>query len=95
MHQELVGQTLEHDIFLVERRPVDREVSEAPPPREENGTTVISLVEERIVVTRALFVVEEVVIRRSVETEQIEVPVTLRSTRAVVDTNAIDQQEKY
>ena len=93
-HDRLIEDTLRYEALHVERRAVERQVDAAPPPREEGDTTIISLVEERLVVNRLLFVVEEVVIRRSATSEHVEVPVTLRSTRAVVDrVNPHDEQE--
>lgn len=93
--EEMVADTLQYDVLDVERRTVERQVDAPPPPREEGDTTIISLVEERLVVSRALFVVEEIVVRRTVRTEDIEVPVTLRTTRAVVDQQPIHQQGEY
>lgn len=93
---ELVADTLHYDTLDVERRATERQVDAPPPPREEGDTTIISLVEERLIVSRALFVVEEVVVRRTARTERMEVPVTLRSTRAVVDRDPVThQQEDY
>lgn len=93
-HEELVADTLHYDTLDVERRRVERQVDAPPPPREDGDTTIISLVEERLIVSRALFVVEEVVVRRTARTERIEVPVTLRSTRAVVDHHPVTDQPK-
>lgn len=90
--EEIVAATLASERLHVERRAVEREVAAAPPPREEGDRTILSVVEERLVVTTKLFVVEEVVIRRVAETMQVEVPVTLRATRAIVD-EQVPQQE--
>lgn len=89
----VIEDTLRYEALHVERRAVERQVDAAPPPREEGDTTIISLVEERLVVQRMLFVVEEVVIRRSSTAEHVEFPVTLRSTRAVVDDVTPNEQE--
>ncbi|HEX8556025.1 MAG TPA: YsnF/AvaK domain-containing protein [Sphingomonas sp.] len=92
--EELVADTLQYETLDVERRTVERQVDAPPPPREEGDTTIISLVEERLVVSRALFVVEEVIIRRTAQSERMEVPVTLRTTRAVVDHQPITHQQE-
>lgn len=92
-HDQLIEDSLRYEALHVERRAVERQVEAAPPPREEGDTTIISLVEERLVVQRMLFVVEEVVIHRSSTSEHVEVPVTLRSTRAVVDHVTPNEQE--
>lgn len=94
IRDEVLSESLERSGLSVERRAVEREVPSAPPPRGEDGATVISLVEERLVLKRALFVIEEVVIRHTTTTEQIEVPVSLRSTRAVVEQDPSHQHQK-
>lgn len=69
----------------VVRVPVDRQVEAVPAVREEGGTIVVPVVEERIVVEKRLILVEEVHIRRSSAVEAVEQPVTLRSQRPVVE----------
>ena len=66
----------------IERMAVDREVSEAPPPRHEGDLLVISVVEERLV--KRLFVIEEVRIRQTTTSENVSLPTTLRTMRATV-----------
>lgn len=81
----------------VERRAVDREVVEPPPPREEDDCLVVSIVEERAVIEKRLFVVEEVLIRRRAHDETVQLPTTVRATRAVIEhlpTAAIDQETR-
>ena len=51
------------------------------------------LVEERLVVTRQLFGIEEVIVRRVASHEPVSVPVTLRTMRAVVERDPVQQQE--
>lgn len=94
-HEALIEETLRYEALHVERRAVERQVDAAPPPREEGDTTIISLVEERLVVNRVLFVVEELVIRRTETAERVEVPVTLRSTRAVVEQSSLNEQKEH
>lgn len=93
--EQLVTDTRAVEAIEVERRPVERAVTEAPPPRQEGDATVISLVEERLVVTRQLYVVEEVIVRRVASSEPISVPVTLRTMRAVVERDPLHQQEEH
>jgi stress response protein YsnF len=69
----------------VTRIPVDREVAEAPPIRTQGDLTIVSIVEERLVVEKRLFVVEELHLRRTTATEQVELPTTLRRTRVEVE----------
>ena len=77
----------------VTRVPVNREVSEAPPIRMEGDITVVPVVEERLVIEKRLFLVEELHLTRTATTEQVEVPTTLRRMRAVVERETPDQQE--
>ena len=75
----------EHGHLHVERVPVDRPVENAPDPRQEGDTLIVSLVEERLVVEKRLFVTEEIRITRMSTSEIVSAPLTLRTTRATVD----------
>jgi stress response protein YsnF len=83
--QQVLREVLFGEALEVVNVPVDREVETPPPPRQEGEVTIVSLVEERMVVTRKLFVVEELHIRRSTRLDEVNVPVTLRAMRAVVE----------
>lgn len=76
---------LEAERVEVSRHPVGREVEAFPDIREEGEVTIVPVVEERAVVVTRLFLVEEIHIRRTRSTETVEVPVTLRRQRAVVE----------
>lgn len=76
---------LEAETVEVTRHPVEREVEAVPDLREEGDVTIIPVVEERAVLVTKLFVVEEIHIRRTRITETVDVPVTLRRQRAVVE----------
>lgn len=67
----------------VERVPFDQEVTQLPPIREEGETTVIPVVEERLV--KRLFLIEEVRLSRRQSTEQVEQKIKLRSQHVVVE----------
>ncbi len=92
--EALVEGNLQLEALEVERRPAERPVDAVPPPREEGDATIISIVEERAVVTKQLFVVEELVIRRRATAEPFSVPVTLRRTRAEVERVAVPQSQQ-
>ena len=83
--EEVVRDTLARGVLKVERIAVEGLVDAPPPLREEGATTIVSLVEERLVVEKRLFVVEEVRITRERTAEQVAVPVTLRTTRATIE----------
>ncbi len=76
---------LSRDEIKVERRPVEQEVEQAPAPRHDGDTLILSLVEERPVVVKRLFVVEELHIRRTERVEDVSIPTTTRAMRAVVE----------
>ena len=75
----------------VTRVAVDREVSEAPEPYRDGDVLVIPIVEERLVVEKRLFVVEELRVASSSQEEAIGAPVSLRRTRAIVERDDPDQ----
>ena len=68
----------------VTRVPVERVVSEAPAARAEGDTTIIPVVEERLVVVKQLVLVEELHVRHILDRETVTEPVTLRRQHAVV-----------
>lgn len=83
--ETLVRETLRRDMVEVERVPVEREIEEIPPVREEDGVTIIPVVREIVVVEKKLILAEEVRLRRRSETEEFARPVVLKSQRAVVE----------
>jgi stress response protein YsnF len=64
---------------------VDRVVSEAPAVRTEGDVTIVPVLEEVLFVEKRLVLKEELHIRRTATTETVEVPVTLRRQRAVIE----------
>ena len=81
----VVRDALRHEQIEMERVAVNREVAEAPPIRVEGDLTIVSILEERLVVEKRLFVVEELHLRRTVTVDRVELPVTLRRTEVDVD----------
>jgi uncharacterized protein (TIGR02271 family) len=81
----VVSQDLDTENVEIARMPINREVAEAPAIRQEGDVTIISLVEEIIVVTKRLVVTEEVHIRRIKSTERVESSINLRKQHAVVE----------
>lgn len=82
--EHLVDETLAREAAEISRIPIGREVETMPAVREENGVTIIPIVEEVLVVERRLFLKEEVRIRRVRTTEQHRETVTLRYQEAVI-----------
>lgn len=83
--QETVAADLLRDEVEVERVVRDEEVASVPPVREEDGVTIVPIVEERLVVEKKLFLVGEVRLARRYVLERHEMPVTVRAQRAVVE----------
>ena len=69
----------------VERVPIGRVVESAPPIREEDGMTIIPVLEEVLVVEKRLVLKEELRVRRVAETREHEETVLLRRQRAEVE----------
>jgi len=83
--EEIARATLDEDVVEVTRIPVGREVDEPPQVRTEDGVVIVPVLEEVLVVEKRLVLKEELRIRRSISREDIEVPITLRKQRAVVE----------
>lgn len=83
--ETLVDEPLFHDKVAITRVPIERVVDGPVPVREENGTTIISIVEEVLVVEKRLMLREEIHIRtQRLETHQPQ-RVTLRSEEVRVE----------
>ena len=83
--EEQARAVLEGERVEVTRIPVDRVVEEMPSVRTEDDVLVVPVVEEVLFVEKRLVLKEELHIRRHATRETVEVPVTLRKQRAVVD----------
>jgi uncharacterized protein (TIGR02271 family) len=90
--EEVARASLEGERVEVTRVPVDREVDAAPGVRTEGDVTIVPVVEEILVVEKRLVLKEELHIRRHVTHENVEVPVTLRKQRAVIERLTADGQ---
>jgi uncharacterized protein (TIGR02271 family) len=83
--EQIVPFELARDEIDIERVPVDREIAEMPPVRQEGSTIIVPVVEEIMVVEKRLVLVEEIHLHRRLEVEQHMQPVTLRSQRAEIE----------
>jgi stress response protein YsnF len=79
-----VDETLNHERVEIDRIPIGRQVDAVPPVRQEGDTTILSVVEESIVVERRLILKEEVRIRRLHIMERHQETVPLRKQEAVI-----------
>ena len=83
--EELAHADVQRETVEVTRVPVDKMVEAAPEIRTEDDVTIVPVLEEVLVVEKRLVLKEELHIRRRVATEAVEVPVSLRKQRAVVE----------
>jgi stress response protein YsnF len=83
--EEVACEALQSETVEVSRVPIDREVTEAPAVRSEGDVTIVPVLEEVLVVEKRLVLKEELHLRRKVETETFEAPVTLRKQRVEVE----------
>lgn len=83
-HDRLVEEDLTHTRIEIEHVPMGYFVDAVPPVREEGDLTIMSVVEEVVIVERRLLLKEEVHIRRVHLTGQHVETVALRRQEAVV-----------
>nr|WP_238198862.1 YsnF/AvaK domain-containing protein [Methylobacterium tardum] len=91
--EQVLRESLRSDAVGVTRVSVNRTLAEGeavPVARTEGGVTIIPVLEEILVVEKRLVLKEEVHIRRTTSGEDVEVPVTLRKQRAVVERLSAD-----
>ena len=84
-HDEVAETTLARDVLDVRRVPIERFVDVAPRVRTEGDTTIVPIIEERLVMVKQLYLKEELHIRHSVERRTFQETVPLRSQSAVVE----------
>jgi uncharacterized protein (TIGR02271 family) len=94
IEQRLPAELSSEEIEVV-RVPVDRRVDAMPQTTTEGDLTIIPVVEERLVVTRELYLREEVHVRRIRRQESVEIPAetrrqTVRIERLSPDGEALD-----
>lgn len=86
--EEMVRQDLDGFEVEVSRVPIDRLVepgAEPPRVRSEGETTILPVFEEVLVVEKRLLLKEELHVTRRQTTETVEIPVTVRRQRAVIE----------
>ncbi|MDF2689253.1 MAG: hypothetical protein K0Q80_2218 [Microvirga sp.] len=97
--EETAHADLRQEDVEVTRVPVDKVVDTAPQIRTEGDVMIVPVLEEVLVVEKRLVLKEELHIRRRVSAETVELPITLRKQRAIVerevsDSAAIDEEEQ-
>jgi uncharacterized protein (TIGR02271 family) len=88
--EELAHADVQRESVEITRVPINQVVETAPTIRTEGEVTIVPVLEEVLVVEKRLVLKEELHIRRRVAAETVEVPVTLRKQRAIVEREAPD-----
>lgn len=86
---------LAHVAVDVVRVPIDRRIDALPDVVTEGEVTIIPVVEERLVVTRELYLREEIHVRRIEQKETIDVPATTRRQIVQVERLPADLEHPY
>ena len=94
IRREAVSADLMHDHVVVERIAVGRIVDAVPPVRVEDGVTIMPVVEEQVVMTRRLFLKEEVHVRQVRGVTRHAASVELRQHEATVTRTALDPKHE-
>lgn len=84
----MLRESLHGNTVGVSRVPIDRVIQEGEPvpqTRTEGSVTIIPILEEVLVVEKRLILKEEVHIRETSTNQDVEVPVTVRKQRAVIE----------
>ena len=82
------------DVDVV-RVPIDRRIDTIPDVVTEGEVTIIPVVEERLVVTRELYLREEIHVRRIEHKETIDVPATTRRQTVQIERLPADLEQPY
>ncbi len=83
--EQIVREELLQTAVEIDRIDINRVVETAPEIREDGDFLIIPIVEERLVISKELVLVQELRIGRSQIIQKIEEPVTLRKTRLEVE----------
>ena len=83
--EEVVTEQLLRDELQIERVPRNVRLTEIPHVRLEGNMTIVPVVEEVLVVEKALMLVEEIHICRRSVPEEAQIPVSIRSERARIE----------
>jgi uncharacterized protein (TIGR02271 family) len=83
-HARFVDEALNHERVQIDRIPIGRQIEAIPPVRQEGDTTILSVVEETIIIERRLILKEEIHIRRLQVSERHQEAVVLRKQEAVI-----------
>lgn len=94
--EELVTQMLTSTLVDVSRHPRNEFIASdqsVPVTRTEDGVTIVPVLEERLVVEKRLYLVEEIHLRLTESAETVTLPVSLRKTRVDISRTSPDEPQ--
>ena len=83
--EELIEDALRHQEVDIQHVSINSEVDSIPRIRQDGDVIVIPIVEERAVIVKRLFLVEELHVRVNTVEETVNIPVVLQSTEVSVE----------
>lgn len=89
--QVRITDALTREVVDVERIAIGQEVASAPAVREEGEFLIVPVVEERLIIEKRLFLVEELRLRRTTVVVPVETDTTRRVMRAEVARESFQQ----
>ena len=91
-HERIV-EKLARDEVTIERVPMNQRLTDVPHVRLEGSVTVIPVVEEVVVVEKALVLVEEIRIHRVAGSQTTDIPVIIRSEEVTIEREEVDRSQ--
>ena len=91
---ETIHESLTHEEIDISHVAMNVEIDATPDVRQEGDVVIIPVVEERMVVTKRLILLEEVHVRRRTVSRCASIPVTLRSTDIAVQRESSSPDER-
>jgi uncharacterized protein (TIGR02271 family) len=85
---------LRQDAVQVDRVPIGRFVDDVPPVHTEGDLTIVPVLEERLVIEKKLFLVEEIHLRRKTTFQTQRVEAELRKQNVTVERISEDDQAR-
>ena len=92
-HEETISAALTREEIEIRHVAVNTPVDAMPPVKQDGDIVIIPVVEERIVVSKRLFLKEELHVHRRKVSEDASIPVKLRSTEVAVHRERSPQGE--
>lgn len=92
-HDETISEALMHEEIEIRHVAVNAPVDAMPAVKQDGDIVIIPIVEERIVVSKRLFLKEELHVHRRTVSKNATIPVKLRSTEVAVHRERSPQGE--